>query len=68
MDGAVHASAAEERAVGRVDDGIDPLVGDVALRRFNPVPHLWSGRHINYLSKADASSQLARPSKLHPWG
>lgn len=31
MDGAVHAAAAQERSVGGVDDGIDVLLGDVAL-------------------------------------
>jgi hypothetical protein len=36
MDGTVHATAAEQRRVGRVDDGIDALLGDVALHELQP--------------------------------
>ena len=33
VDGAVNASAAEQRAVGRVDDGVNFQLGDVAAKQ-----------------------------------
>ena len=37
VDGAVHAAAAEQRGVGRVDDGIDVLTGEIALDQLDAV-------------------------------
>jgi hypothetical protein len=34
VDGAVNPSSSRQPAIGRIDDGIDLLVGDVALLQF----------------------------------
>ena len=46
MDGTVDAAAAEQRAVGGVDDGVNGKLGDVAHRQFNPwiIAHRSSAR------------------------
>jgi hypothetical protein len=36
MDRAVHAAATEQRRVRRVHDGVDMLLGDVALDQNDP--------------------------------
>ena len=36
MDGAVHAAAAQQCRVRRIDDGVHGLRRDVPLNRFNP--------------------------------
>jgi hypothetical protein len=40
VDRAVHAAAAHELCVGRVDEGIRRLVDDVALKELNHFFHL----------------------------
>ena len=39
VDGPVDAGAAEQRRVGRVDDGVDALLRDVALHRVDGRAH-----------------------------
>ena len=36
MDRAVHPATTQQRRVGCVHDGVDPLLGDVALHQFDP--------------------------------
>lgn len=40
VDRAINASAAQKRSVGRVDDGIDVLLGDIAFDDGYSVEHL----------------------------
>ena len=42
VDGAIHPAAAEQRAVGGVDDGVDIRLRDVALNNFQTVHALTS--------------------------
>ncbi len=52
VDGAVHTSPAQERAVGRVHDGVDCQFGDVALDDFNPLrPVPFRSAHRSLLSR-----------------
>lgn len=54
MDGTVDASTAEEGGVRGVDDGVDPLLGEVAEDRLDP------GRHTARVCRR-ATSQPGHP-------
>src|SRR3989454_5729701 len=58
----VHASATQERRVRRVDDGVQSLLGDVALDGFD-------GRHSHdfIVSPAPASGSISPTSVLARW-
>jgi hypothetical protein len=40
VDCAVNAAAAEQRLIGSIDNGVDVLLGDVALFDENPFGHV----------------------------
>ena len=65
MDGAVHAPAAEQGRLGRVDDGVHVEAGDVGLQDLDPVRHASSSSSA---AAYTASNRAATPNPpMAPW-
>src|SRR5207245_9280208 len=55
VDRTVHSPAAQQRFVRRVDNRIDPLLGDIALNDFESASQsAFRGAHLRLLSKGAA--------------
>ena len=63
VNGAVDATAAEQRAVGGIDDGIDGKCGDVAFEDLDPLAHAFLSR-MPRLCFPSAESDARRPHLL----